>query len=218
MDWAKELFRGLIREKLRLEIYFRNGIRADRVDLELLQLMKKAGARRVWFAPESGRQETLDRIIRKHMKLEDVENAVRMARKAGLAVTCFLVIGFPEETMDDVNQTIRYGHRLRKLGCDSIGISCASPYPGTELFQRCIDRGIISKENLDYQSLSTMDSIIFNEWFSADELKGIRDQAMRELNRQSLQDFIRAAPGRVSRLVSNPSLFIRKSAAYLRKA
>jgi len=182
MKWAKELFNGIIQEDLRLEIYLRNGIRADKVDLELLTLMKKAGTRKVWFAPESGSQETLNKIIKKKMKLGDCEKAVRMAKNVGLAVGGFLVIGFPEETIEDIKQTVQYGHKLNKLGCDSIWISCAVPYPGTELFDNCINRDIISNEKIDYQSMSTMDSIIYNEYFSSDEVKRIRDQAMRELN------------------------------------
>jgi magnesium-protoporphyrin IX monomethyl ester (oxidative) cyclase len=210
MQWAKELFSGIIQEDLGIEIYFRNGIRADRVDLKLLTLMKKAGSRRVWFAPESGSQETLDNIIKKKMKLEDCEIAVKMAKDVGLAVTCFLIIGFPEETIEDIKQTVQYGHKLKKLGCDSIWISCAIPYPGTELFDNCIDRGIISNDRMDYQSMSTMDSIIYNEHFSSDEVKRIRDQAMREFNRKNFKDIFKAVMRRVVPQFSKSSLYISK--------
>jgi anaerobic magnesium-protoporphyrin IX monomethyl ester cyclase len=216
--WAKELFRKIIREELGMEYFFRNGIRADRVDLELLKLMKKAGTRRVCFAPESGSQKTLDTVIRKNMRLEDCEKAVRMARRAGLDVTCFLVIGFPEETLEDIRKTVQYGRRLRRLGCDRIWLSCAVPYPGTELFENCVRRGILSRDEIDYQSMSTMDSIIHNEWFTAEEVKRIRDQAMTDLNRRHFRDFLRVAPRRASLLISNPSLFTRRLLAYAGKS
>ncbi|MFC2161879.1 B12-binding domain-containing radical SAM protein [Acidobacteriota bacterium] len=215
MKWAKELFQKIIEENLGLEIYLRNGIRFDKVDLELLILMKKAGVQRVWFAPESGSQTTLDKVIKKRIKLEDCEKAIRMAKNTGLDVTCFLVIGFPEETMEDIKQTIQYGYKLKKIGCDSIWISCAVPYPGTELFNNCIDRGIITEDTIDYQSMSTMDSIIYNKWFSSDEIKTIRDQAMIELNRLSIKDKLKVLQKRLALLFSNPSLFIRKTSHYL---
>lgn len=218
MKWAKKLFSGIIQENLGIEIYLRNGIRADRVDLELLSLMQKAGVRRVWFAPETGSQDTLDNIIKKKMKLEDCEKAIGMARRAGLAVTCFLVIGFPEETIEDINQTIQYGYKLRKLGCDSIWISCAVPYPGTELFHNCINRGIISEERIDYQSLSTMDSIIYNEHFSSNEIKGIRDQSMKDLNSRNVRNVLQTVSRGFTLLFSSPSLFIRKSIAHFTKS
>jgi magnesium-protoporphyrin IX monomethyl ester (oxidative) cyclase len=182
MAWAKELFKGIVRRDYGLSLYFRNGIRGDRVDLELLTLMRRAGGRRVCFAPESGSQETLDRIINKRMKLEDVEKAIVLARKAGLAVTSFLVIGFPEETIEDVRQTIGYAEKLKKLGCDSIWISCAMPYPGTRLYAQCIERGILP-EGVDYQDLSTMDAVISNSSFTAGQVKSLRDEAMKRLNR-----------------------------------
>ena len=210
MEWAKELFRKIVNENLNIEIYMRNGIRADRVDLELLQLMKSAGVRRVWFAPESGSQETLDKIIKKDMRLEDCEKAVQMAKGIGLDVTCFLVIGFPEETMEDIRQTIQYGYILKKLGCDTIWLSCASPYPGSELFNDCAKRGLISEENPDYQSISTMDSIIYNDHFSSDQIKRIRDQAMRDLNPLNFKQRLKRIQKNIVLLFLSPSLFAKK--------
>ena len=210
MQWAKELFVRIIRENLGLKIFFRNGIRADRVDMELLGLMKKAGVRQVWFAPESGSQETLDRIIKKRMKLEDCEDAIRMAKSAGLEVACFLVIGFPEETLEDVRKTIQYGRRLKQLGCDYIWVSCAMPYPGTELFAQCLKKGIIREDQIDYQSMATTDAIIGNEWFSVEEIKRIRDQAMRELNRPGVKEIFKAVRRAAVLLFTDPLFLMKK--------
>ncbi|MCX7050194.1 MAG: radical SAM protein [Candidatus Sumerlaeota bacterium] len=210
MQWAKELFVRIIQENLGLKIFFRNGIRADRVDMELLGLMKKAGVRQVWFAPESGSQETLDRIIKKRMKLEDCEDAIRMAKSAGLEVACFLVIGFPEETVEDVRKTITYGRRLKQLGCDYIWVSCAMPYPGTELFAQCLKKGIIREDQIDYQSMATTDAIIGNEWFSVEEIKRIRDQAMRDLNRPGLKEILKAVRRAAVLLATDPLFLMKK--------
>ncbi len=218
MKWAKELFNRIIKEGLGLEIYLRNGIRADKVDLELLTLMQRAGVQRVWFAPESGSQKTLDNIIKKKMKLEDCDKAIHMAKSVGLDVTCFLVIGFPEETIDDVKQTIKYGHKLRKLGCDSIWISCVVPYPGTELYDSCVKKGILPNGKVDYQSMSTMDSIIFNEHFSSHEIKEIRDRAMIELNRKNLRDILIIIKILTKLLFSNLPLFVKKTTIYFRQS
>ena len=207
MNRAKELFNRIIQEDFGLEINFRNGIRADRVDSELLKLMKRAGVRRVRFAPESGSQETLDRIIKKNMKLEDCEKAIRMAKDAGIEVTGLLVIGFPEETMQDIMQTIQYGHKLKKLGCDSVWVGCATPYPGTELLANCIKRGIIDEKKIDYQSLTYMDSVIHNEWFTSEEVKTIRDQAVHEFNRRTFRDTFRRG---MRLLFSHPLVFAKE--------
>lgn len=204
---AKEILGGIIQKDFGVEIIFRNGIRADRVDPELLKLMKRAGVKDVRFSPESGSQETLDRIIKKNLKLEDCEKAVRMAKDAGIKVTCFLVIGFPEETMQDIMQTVQYGHKLKKLGADFIWVSCATPYPGTELLVNCIKKGILDEESLDYQSLTYMDAVIHNEWFTSEEVKSIRDQAVRDFSRRTLKDlFLRGT----MLLLSHPVVFMRE--------
>jgi anaerobic magnesium-protoporphyrin IX monomethyl ester cyclase len=189
-SWAKKLFTAIAERNYGLKLFFRNGLRADSMDLELLEKIKEAGGTQVSFAPESGSQTTLDEIINKKMKLEDVERAVKLSKQVGLDVACFLVIGFPDETLEDIQNTIDYGHTLRDWGCDSVWISCATPYPGTRLYKQCVERGILNKE-MDYQSLSTMDAMISNEWFSAEQLKTIRDQAMKSLNPESLKTKIR---------------------------
>ncbi len=203
MKWAKEFFRRIIKENLHLKLHLRNGVRADRVDLELLKLMKKAGVIHLAFAPESGSQKTLDNIIDKHLKLKDCENSIRMANKVGIFVSCFLVIGFPEETLEDVKKTIKYAFKLKRIGSDNIWISCATPYPGTRLFDNCIKYGILSKDNINYQELSTMGSVIHNKYFTAEEIKNIRDRAMHKLtSHRKLQIF--------KLLFTNPLMFIHK--------
>ena len=107
-----------------------------------------------------------------------------MAKEVGLSVGCFLIIGFPEETKEGIDKTIKYGCRLRKMGVDSIWVSCATPYPGTRLFDECVKKRIIDKSNLDFKRLSTLNSIIYNDSFSAEEVKKIRLDAMKTLNKQ----------------------------------
>ena len=166
---------------MNIEIGVRNGIRADRVDKELLSLMKKAGCSRVCFAPESGSQKTLDNIIGKHLRLEEVEKAVREAHSVGLYVTCFFVIGFPGETISDMHQTIDFARKLRKIGCDTVDINCATPYPGTSLYSKCMKEDLIDK-NIDYARLHTWESIISTADFKPEQVMSLRMEAMKDLS------------------------------------
>jgi radical SAM superfamily enzyme YgiQ (UPF0313 family) len=186
MSWAKELFHRLSRQNIDIEIGVRNGIRADRIDRELLQLMKKAGCSRVCFAPESGNQLILDNIIGKKLELAEVEKAVVLARAVGLNVTCFFVIGLPDETKDDIQKTIDFAYKLRRLGCDSIDINCATPYPGTRLYSECRNRGYISDE-LDYSQLHTGIAVISTPNFTAKEITSLRSEAMQNLKENLIE-------------------------------
>lgn len=181
MSWAKKLFKCLASLKLNIEIGVRNGIRADRADKELLNLMKKAGCSRVCFAPESGSQKTLDNIIGKRLRLEEVEKNVREAHSVGLYVTCFFVIGFPGETLSDMHQTIGFAKKLRKIGCDTVDINCATPYPGTSLYSKCMKEDLIDKK-IDYATLHTWESIISTVDFKPEQVMLLRKEAMRNLS------------------------------------
>lgn len=181
MSWAKKLFKCLASLKLNIEIGVRNGIRADRIDKELLSLMKKAGCSRISFAPESGSQKTLDNIIGKRLRLEKVEKAVREAHSVGLYVTCLFVIGFPGETISDMQQTIGFAKELRKIGCDTVDINCATPYPGTFLYSKCMEEGLINK-NIDYARLHIGESMISTADFKPEQVMSLRKEAMRDLS------------------------------------
>lgn len=179
--WAKELFRQIAKLNFGLRLRVRNGIRADSIDRELLQLMKAAGFQDLVIAPESGSQETLDKIIGKKMKLEDSTRAVELAREAGLHMSAFLVIGFPQETPEAIQATIEYAKTLQKLGCAGFWISLASPYPGTRLFEQCVENGYIA-EDFDYRRLRTAKTTILHEYYSLEELEAIRTKVMDELS------------------------------------
>jgi len=205
ISWAKELFYRISRQNINIEIGVRNGIRADRIDKELLHLMKEAGCSRVCFAPESGNQHILDNIIGKNLKLAEVERAVELASAVGLNVTCFFVIGLPDETKDDIQKTIDFARKLRRLGCDSIDINCATPYPGTRLYSECKNRGYISDE-LDYTQLHTGVAVISTPNFTAKEITSLRLEAMQNLK----ENFVEKTKRVTRSFFDQPSLFLRK--------
>ena len=205
MAWSKELFDRLAGLSCNIEIGVRNGIRADRVDKELLYLMQKAGCARVCFAPESGKQEVLDNIIGKRLMLQDVEDAVRLAYLVGLNVTCFFVVGLPGETIEDIHETIDFARKLRRIGCDTVDINCATPYPGTALYSKCIKEGLIKKD-VDYARLHTWESIISTDEFTAEQVMSMRLNAMKDLS-ESFAERLRRG---VKSFFSQPRIFTQR--------
>jgi magnesium-protoporphyrin IX monomethyl ester (oxidative) cyclase len=179
--WAKQLFRRIAEGGFGLRLHARNGIRADTVDEEMLRLMKAAGFQDFNIAPESGSQKTLDEIIRKRMKLKDCERAVSLARAANMGINSFFIIGFPEESWSDLEQTVRYAQRLKEMGCGYFWISLASPYPGTRFYDECRERGLIG-DDFDFRRCRTVDYQVANPHYSAGELKAFRRKAMDALS------------------------------------
>jgi radical SAM superfamily enzyme YgiQ (UPF0313 family) len=214
-NWAKELFRQIAANKFGIRFFARNGIRADSIDKELLVLMKAAGFHDFYIAPESGSQHTLDNIIGKKLKLKDCENAVKLAREVGIEVYAFFVVGFPHESWDDVEVTVNYARHLKKLGASGFWFSTAVPYPGTSLFNQCLEQGHIT-ENVDYRKLRVAKSVIANGNFSPESLESLRVEAMKELGRRPY-----TIAEKITRwslwLMSDPAFFYEKLKYKLRK-
>jgi len=121
----------LISRGLHKKIRWTAQTRADCASAEVFASMKEAGCDTIEFGVESGNQETLDRVS-KGIKLEQVEGAVRLARKCGLRVACTFILGHPFETEATVQQTIDFAVRLKPTFL-SFGIM--SPYPGTAIWK-----------------------------------------------------------------------------------
>ena len=132
LERAKEICRLLIAEGLNHVPWVTvHGMRADRTDAELFQLMKQAGCKRVGFGVESGNQAVLD-SIKKQQTLDDVRQAFRRAKAAKLQTMGFFIFGLPADTEGSMEDTIRFA---LELDPDLANFMIAAPYPGTELWE-----------------------------------------------------------------------------------
>lgn len=143
MDFAKKLCQRLIEEKFNLS--WTCYTRVDRVNPELLALMKKSGCWGVAFGLESGNEESL-KLIRKGVTLKQNIAGVRMARKAGLQVIGSFILCLPGEDEKMVKNTIRFAKKLR---LDTVVFFLPVPFPGTELYEICKKEGGLA-ENIKW--------------------------------------------------------------------
>jgi anaerobic magnesium-protoporphyrin IX monomethyl ester cyclase len=81
---------------------------------------------------ESGSQKILD-AMEKGDKVEDIYRAAQLLHEHGIEVGFFLQFGYPGETWDDVQMTLKM---VRECAPDDIGISVSYPLPGTKFFER----------------------------------------------------------------------------------
>ena len=166
----------MVKRGLDLEWYTPNGVRADGLDAELLAKMRKSGCQRIYVAPESGVQRVVDGIIKKNQDLRRVEDAIVNAHRVGIKVSCFFIIGFIGETKQDMQATIAYAHKLRRLGADRFYFSYATPLTGTELFRQAKEGGYLSAEFSD-EALAWAQPLIETPEFTADDLRMLCAQA-----------------------------------------
>ena len=144
---AKEICREILKRKLKLVWNIYNGLRVDRIDRELLVLLKKSGCYRISIGVESGNQEILDRI-KKGTKLKDIKKVFLLANEIGMETVAFCMIGLPGETEETMKDTINL---IREIKPSFPKLSILMPLPGTPIFEEWDKSGnIISKDWPNY--------------------------------------------------------------------
>lgn len=116
---------------------------ASAVDEEVICWLKKAGCDRVHLGVESGSDRIL-KLMHKGLSLKQAERAITHAKKNKFLVHTFFMIGLPYETLEDMRQTISF---IKKIRPDSINLCTFTPYPGTELYDYCIDKGLLQHDD-----------------------------------------------------------------------
>jgi radical SAM superfamily enzyme YgiQ (UPF0313 family) len=118
-----------------------NGIPLAGMDIELARAMKRAGWREVMIAPESGSKKTLA-AMQKPVNLDLIPEFIRMFHEVGLLVTAFFIIGYPDETLEDIALTKKF---IFENEFDFVGISFYQPLPGTDIYNRLVAENVIPK-------------------------------------------------------------------------
>jgi hypothetical protein len=103
----------------------------------------------VSYAPESGSLRTLERI-KKKVKLDRVLASMGAAVDVGLNVKANIIMGFPDETTDDLRQTLGFVAQMARVGVHDVSVWAFAPYPGCELFDDLVARGRIRGLTDDY--------------------------------------------------------------------
>lgn len=149
LDRAKELCRRIAAEGLSTVPWVTvHGMKVNHADAELFQLMKAAGCKRVGFGVESGDPLILRNVIKKSQSLDQVRNAFKWAREAGLQTMGFFIFGMPHETEESMEKTIKFA---LELDPDLANFMLATPYPGTEMYDVIKQYGnIFANEWEDY--------------------------------------------------------------------
>lgn len=160
----------IVERKIRIEWFTPNGIRADTLDEELLRKMKRAGCKKIRVAPESGVQRVVTDVIKKELDLESVERAVISCKKVGIKVGCFFVMGLIGETKADIEETIKFAYKLKRLGADSFIFSIAMPLYGTAFYEQAKDGGFLRDGFCDF-ALAATEPLVETQEFTADDLR-----------------------------------------------
>lgn len=139
-QWIVDFCRELIGRDLNITWQMPSGTRAEVFDAEVADLLYRSGCRALAFAPESGSPAIL-KAVKKQVDLAHMLDAMRAAVRRGLKLSCFIVIGFPDDTPATLRDTLSLIRRMAVLGVHDVAVSKFVPYPGSALFRRLQGEG-----------------------------------------------------------------------------
>jgi radical SAM superfamily enzyme YgiQ (UPF0313 family) len=122
----------LIARGLHVQWKFAQGTKLEALDEPLIQKMAAAGCTYVSISPESGSQRLL-KLVNKPVDNEHALRVVAWLKKYGIKSQGCFVIGLPEETDDDREQSLRLLLALARAGLDDPAFFIITLMPGSEL-------------------------------------------------------------------------------------
>jgi radical SAM superfamily enzyme YgiQ (UPF0313 family) len=157
LAWARDVLERIVRSDLGISIG-KLFIRADtlcKMDRDFLNLLVRAGVKRLVMGVESGSQRLLD-LLKKRITLDQVMEANRKLIPYPIKPAYMFMMGLPTETSEELTQSIHFADRLIKENPKATRtFNIYTPYPGTELFKIIVDHGLKEpKALLDWAGLN----------------------------------------------------------------
>lgn len=109
------------------------------VDRETLKVLKDGGLRLFVIGYESG-SDVILKNIKKGVSTERARRFTRDCHDIGILIHGTFIVGLPGETMATIEESIRFA---REMNPETLQVSLASPYPGTEFFRYVQDGGFL---------------------------------------------------------------------------
>jgi anaerobic magnesium-protoporphyrin IX monomethyl ester cyclase len=155
--YAKSFCEGLIDAKVNMNWDCPNGVRMDTLYPELLQLMQAAGCDALCVGIESG-NERVQKLIKKKVTVDTIrERAAMIADCSKIRITGYFMIGFLDETEEEIRDTIDFACSLPLVRA---AFNVVIPIPGTEIFDELIQAGRLQVDEINWDTL-TNDQVAF---------------------------------------------------------
>lgn len=179
-DRVVSIFEGIMSRNLKLRFSFPNGLRADRLSDETLEVMRKGGTTYISFAIESG-SPRIQKFIKKNLNLEKARRAIEKAVNLGIFSNGFFMLGFPGETAEEMKMTVQFA---LSSPLHTAMFFIATPHKGTELYT-------MVKETEEVEELMKFD--YFRRW------KYLNNASLRKIYRKAYIKFY-FNPARIKRI------------------
>jgi radical SAM superfamily enzyme YgiQ (UPF0313 family) len=171
---VREILTKVIERKVKLRATVE--VSLEVVDDDLIELMAKAGVHTITTGVETADEECMESIGQKVKVNEILAQKIALADSLGIHVYGTFVVGSPEESWETVERTINYS---RQLACEC-AFTVMTPFPGTPLYYRAIQEGLLDKE-MTYEKWNSYTATVRSRYLTAQDLDLARLWARLEL-------------------------------------
>ena len=159
------------------EIVIQN-MSVNATNFEIIDAIVAAGITNIAFAVESGSKK-IQKKIKKNVRLDKAAELVAYSKSKGLNIRCFFIVGFPGETVEDMEETFECAKELR---ANWSTFSVASPIPGTEMYDEFVKLGYIENGPSSWTATTLRDRVFDTREISREDIKKLAYRANLYVN------------------------------------
>lgn len=167
--------------------------RVETVNERMLHMLAAAGCQQITYGVESGSERIRKSVMRRPVRDQRFRDVFRWTREAGIQVTANYMLGIPGETRADLQMTLDLAEELDVL---DFGYFVFYPYPGTQLFHECLQKGYLPADYLE-RPANHRESILDLPGLSQDDIGEFYDK-FTELRRRRYAERPGASAGAVA--------------------
>lgn len=153
------------------------------IDREYLEILKGAGFDQIVFPVESGSQRILQKYAtgKTDLKRMNLIALMEMMSDMEIRAPVNMMIGFPDETEEEIRESIDFSHRLMEAGAPYVTFFHPIPFPGSRLYQQAIDNGHLDRD-FDHDIMNWKHPVMKNTTVPPERLEEIGEEANRSVN------------------------------------
>ncbi len=140
----------IVNSGMKVTFAFPNGLRGDILDEPQLAKLRQAGTIFIAFAIETG-SPRLQKVIKKNIQLHKIKRNIEIARTLRIHTHGYFMIGFPGETLEDMQMTVDFMLSSKLHTC---ALFAVMPFEGTELASIAREMGRLPVSNLSMNYFS----------------------------------------------------------------
>jgi radical SAM superfamily enzyme YgiQ (UPF0313 family) len=140
VSWLDE-FASIYKQQIGMP--FVCNLRVGSINKQIVDLLSEAGCIEARIGIEQGNEELRHHMLRRKMDNQKIIQTVDMVKKAGIQVFAYNMVGIPGETRETIQETIALNRQIKP---DKLHVSMFRPYPGTALYDYCVQNDLFSSK------------------------------------------------------------------------